>query len=56
MSALIYEETRAVLNVFVQNWVQDAIVYTEYRDCKTVSKMDVLYALKRQDRTLYGFS
>ncbi|ETI33899.1 hypothetical protein F443_19470 [Phytophthora nicotianae P1569] len=42
MSALIYEETRAVLNVFVQNLVQDAIVYTEYRDCKTVSKMDVL--------------
>jgi histone H4 len=55
MSELIYEETRAVLKVFVGNLVRDAVVYTEHANRKTVTTMDVVYALKRQGRTLYGF-
>jgi len=30
-------------------------VYTEHARRKTVTKMDVLYALKRQGRKPYGF-
>jgi histone H4 len=55
MSALVYEETRAVLKVFVGTLVHDAVVYTEHANRKTVTTTDVLYALKRQGRILYGF-
>merc|ERR1711963_1159761 len=44
ISGLIYEETRGVLKVFL-----------EHVKRKTVTAMDVVYALKRQGRTLYGF-
>ncbi|CAG8466276.1 7485_t:CDS:2 [Scutellospora calospora] len=43
ISGLIYEETR------------DAVTYTEHAKRKTVTSLDVVYALKRQGRTLYGF-
>jgi histone H3/H4 len=55
ISALIYEETRNVLKGFLENVVRDAIVYTEHARRKTVTAMDVVYALKRQGRSLYGF-
>jgi histone H4 len=96
ISGLIYEETRSVLKVFLENVVKDAVTYTEHARryethliCpelfrwraswffsfnylvslhsqhayltwktgfrKTVTAMDVVYALKRQGRTLYGF-
>ncbi|ODM89509.1 Histone H4 [Orchesella cincta] len=35
--------------------VEDAVTYTEHAKRKTVTAMDVVYALKRQGRTLYGF-
>jgi histone H3/H4 len=55
ISGLIYEETRGVLKVFLENVVRDAVTYTEHARRKTVTAMDVVYALKRQGRTLYGF-
>ena len=51
----IYEETRGVLKVFLENVIRDAVTYTEHAKRKTVTAMDVVYALKRQGRTLYGF-
>ncbi|XP_033934007.1 histone H4-like, partial [Pseudochaenichthys georgianus] len=55
ISGLIYEETRGVLKVFLENVIRDAVTYTEHAKKKTVTAMDVVYALKRQGRTLYGF-
>jgi histone H4 len=55
ISGLVYSETRAVLRVFLGNLIRDAVVYTEYGNRKTVTTRDVVYALKRQGRTLYGF-
>ena len=55
ISGTIYEETRNVLKLFLQNVVKDAVTYTEYARRKTVTAMDIIYALKRQGRTLYGF-
>ncbi|KAG7465491.1 histone H4-like [Solea senegalensis] len=55
ISGLIYEETRSVLKVFLENVICDAVTYTEHAKRKTVIAMDVVYALKRQGRTLYGF-
>ncbi len=44
-----------VLVVFLENVIRDAVTYTEHAKRKTVTAMDVVYALKRQGRTLYGF-
>jgi len=55
ISGLIYEETRSVLKTFLDNVIRDAVIYTEHARRKTITAMDVVYALKRQGRTLYGF-
>nr|XP_055048323.1 histone H4-like [Misgurnus anguillicaudatus] len=49
------EDRRGVLKVFLENVIRDAVTYTEHAKRKTVTAMDVVYALKRQGRTLYGF-
>merc|ERR1712210_185698 len=49
ISGLIYEETRGVLKVFLENVSRDAVTYTEHAKRKTVTAMDVVYALKRQE-------
>ncbi len=55
ISGLVYEELRGVLKVFLENVIRDAVQYTEYARRKTVSALDIVYALKRQGRVLYGF-
>jgi len=53
ISGLIYEETRGVLKVFLENVIRDAVTYTEHARRKTVTMLDIIYALKRRGRTLY---
>ena len=55
ISGLVYEEMRFVIKVFLENVLRDAIAYTEHAKRKTVTAMDIVYALKRQGRSLYGF-
>lgn len=55
LSTVIYEETRGVLKSFLEGVIRDAVTYTEHAKRKTVTSLDVVYALKRQGRTLYGF-
>ncbi|KAG1863164.1 hypothetical protein F4604DRAFT_1882262 [Suillus subluteus] len=59
ISGLIYEETRGVLKIFLENVIRDSVTYTEhakrYGSVETVTALDVVYALKRSGRTLYGF-
>ena len=45
ISGLIYEQTRGVLKVFLENVIRDAVTYTEHARRKTVTAMDVVYAL-----------
>ena len=52
ISGLIYEETRGVLKVFLENVIRDSVTYTEHARRKTVTALDVVYALKRQGKTL----
>lgn len=54
-SSAIYEETRGVVKSFLEGVIRDAVTYTEHAKRKTVTSLDVLHALKRQGRTLYGF-
>ncbi|KAG2643609.1 hypothetical protein PVAP13_2KG322460 [Panicum virgatum] len=44
ISGLIYEETRGVLKIFLENVIRDAVTYTEHARRKTVTAMDVVYA------------
>uniref|UniRef100_A0AC34Q105 Histone H4 n=1 Tax=Panagrolaimus sp. JU765 TaxID=591449 RepID=A0AC34Q105_9BILA len=46
ISGLIYEETRSVLKVFLENIIRDSVTYCEHAKRKTVTAMDVVYALK----------
>ena len=55
ISGLTYEETRGVLKNYLESVVRDAVTYTEHARRKTVVAMDIVYALKRQGKTLYGF-
>ena len=55
VSGLIYEDARKVMKTFLEKTVKDAVTYTEHARRKTVTALDVVYALKRQGKTLYGF-
>ena len=55
ISALVYDEVRMVMQAFLQNIIRDLVTYTEHSRRKTVTALDVVFALKRQGRTLYGF-
>ena len=46
ISGLIYEETRGVLKVFLENVIRDAVTYTEHAKRKTVTAMDVCLYIK----------
>ncbi|CAK8541742.1 unnamed protein product [Lathyrus sativus] len=55
ISGLIYVETMLFLKVFLTKIIHDAASYTNHATSKVVTAMDVVYTLKRQGRTLYGF-
>ena len=54
-SNLYYPFSPLFSQVFLENVIRDAVTYCEHAKRKTVTAMDVVYALKRQGRTLYGF-
>ena len=47
ISSGIYQDTRMVINSFVHQVLRDAVTYTEHARRKTVTSMDVVFALKR---------
>eukprot|EP00386_Alphamonas_edax_P007056 GDKI01023176.1.p1 GENE.GDKI01023176.1~~GDKI01023176.1.p1 ORF type:complete len:121 (-),score=32.04 GDKI01023176.1:310-627(-) len=51
----VYEEIRGILRQFLDKVVRDAVTYLDHARRKTVSVSDVVLALKRQGRTIYGF-
>lgn len=55
ISGLVYDEVRDVLKSFLKGIIPDAVEYMQYDRRKTVTSMDVVRALKRRGRTLYGF-
>lgn len=56
ISGQVYEETRGITKEFLENMIRDSITYTEHARRKTVTVEDVVYALKRQGKTLYGYA
>lgn len=55
ISELIYKETRDVLRIFLTNVIRDSMIYMEHARRRTLTAKDVVYALKHQGKTIYGF-
>ena len=51
----VYDEARSVMHSFVRGLVRDALAYTEFGKRTTVSAMDVIHALKKRGKQLYGY-
>lgn len=55
ISGIMYEEVRGILKSFVESLVKDSITITEHRKHFTVQAADVIMALKRKGKHLYGY-
>ena len=55
ISSLIYDESRNVLRQFLEKIIKSTVTYTEHAKRKTVTALDVVYALKHEGKTIYGF-
>jgi TATA box binding protein associated factor (TAF) len=53
---MIYEETRGVLKSFLESVIRDAVTYTEHAKRKTVTSLDVVYALKVRTATAHSIN
>ena len=55
ISGLIQSESHNCLNGFLETVLHRALIYTEHRRAKTLTPLDVVYALKGAGVSLYGF-
>lgn len=55
LGGLIYDSTRESLRVMLVDTLRQAVNYTSYAQRKTVTAMDIVYALKKKGMQLYGF-
>ena len=55
ISGLVYDETRGALKKFLENVLRDSVTLVMHNRRKVVKVTDVVYALKKQGRTIYGF-
>jgi histone H4 len=51
----IYNDTRDFVDYFLNEVVKGAAIFAEHARRKTITAMDVVYALKRNGRVLYGY-
>ena len=55
MNGLIYEEVRSVLKVFLEKIIRDCVTYSEFARRRSIQTVDVVCALRRNNRPVYGF-
>jgi histone H4 len=55
ISSEVYEEVRKTLKGFLEGVVRDATAYTEHAKRKTVTALDVVNALRKRGKLIYGF-
>ena len=56
ISGAMYDEVRGLLRTFVEGVIRDATAYTEHAKRKTLTALDVVHALKKRGRVLYGYA
>eukprot|EP01060_Flectonema_neradi_P031739 TRINITY_DN48_c0_g1_i1.p1 TRINITY_DN48_c0_g1~~TRINITY_DN48_c0_g1_i1.p1 ORF type:complete len:105 (+),score=26.05 TRINITY_DN48_c0_g1_i1:146-460(+) len=54
LAGSVYDEARDILTTFVGNVMNDTAALLEMTGRKTVRASDILFALKKQGRTLYA--
>ncbi|KFY11990.1 hypothetical protein V491_06961 [Pseudogymnoascus sp. VKM F-3775] len=55
ISAMIYDDTREAMKAHLQLILKDCVIFLEHANRKTVTVGDVIFALKRIGRPIYGF-
>ncbi|KAK5660375.1 hypothetical protein OQA88_12916 [Cercophora sp. LCS_1] len=55
ISMNIYDDIRAVIKERLELILRDCVTYAEYRNAKTVTVHDVIFALRRIGKPIYGF-
>jgi len=55
ISSFIYNDSREFMKAFLNSVVTDATVYCQHAKRKTVTALDVIYSLKKHNKTIYGF-
>ncbi|KAH0559480.1 Histone H4 [Trichoglossum hirsutum] len=55
ISAPIYEDLRAALAQHLREILKDCAIFLDHSNRKTITVTDVIFALKRRGRPLYGF-
>ena len=56
ISTPVYADIRSVLHTFVETTVKHATALTEHGKRKTVSAADIVAALRKQGRSIYGYA
>lgn len=56
LSADVYDHMREICKIYLENILQRTIIYTEHARRKTISVLDIIYALKCVGYPLYGFN
>ncbi|KAI3540586.1 histone H4 [Colletotrichum abscissum] len=55
ISAMIYDDAREALKTYLESVLRDCVTYAEHRKAKTITIHDVLHALARKGKPIYGF-
>ncbi|KAH8596066.1 histone-fold-containing protein [Bisporella sp. PMI_857] len=55
ISATIYEDLRAAMRAYIERVMRDVATITEHCNRKTITVTDIIFALRRQGRPIYGF-
>lgn len=55
ISDSIYSEVRDFVDYFLNNILKNAATLTEGSKRKTITALDIIYALKQNGRTIYGY-
>jgi histone H4 len=55
INSISIDETRSALKIFLTKIIGDSVEFTKHARRSTVIQNDVLYALKRNGKILYGF-
>lgn len=55
LSTAVYPETKEALVVWLDKVLADGSKYAEHAHRRTITVMDIMYALKRNGQTLYGY-
>ena len=55
IAGVIYDDIWGILREYLERIIPDAALYVENAQCKTITAMGVVHALKRNGTMTYGF-